>query len=277
MNSNLRIEAITPIFSYGTNREQPEIRPSSIRGQLRWWLETLGHSKSEIEDIFGKIAGNNGEASKVIVRVAEVKATTAESRLNAHKTHWRPEPAFAPGAQFTLSVSTRRNPLKPDQEQTLQSALDAWLTLGTLGRRATRGGGSVQSADSPDTEASWKQKSGELLARTGYQLILGRTAYAREEEARKVICDTLAPEAFGRHDPLGFARGRNRKSSRLRLRVQRFADADRNRPYRISALWLGGEGEPELTTVLRTLQSGGPNRQPKRIGEELQNGEVIVP
>mgnify|MGYP006273947043 CR=1 FL=1 len=276
MNTNLRIEAITPIFSYGTGREQPEIRPSSIRGQLRWWLETLGHSKEDIDAIFGTIAGNSGEASKVIVRVADIEATTGESRLNAHKRNWSPEPALVPGAQFTLSISDRRSGLDSAQEQTLQKALDAWLTLGTLGRRATRGSCSVQSADAKETESSWKQRTAELLEGTGCQLILGGTAYAREEDARKVICDTLAPEAFGRHDPLGYAKGQNRKSSRLRMRVQRFADADRNRPYRISALWLGGEGEPPLPSVLDTLANGGRSGQPKRIGEELQAGEVVV-
>ncbi|MCL2104631.1 MAG: type III-B CRISPR module RAMP protein Cmr1 [Kiritimatiellaeota bacterium] len=37
-----RLSFITPTFLAGANQNTPEIRASSIRGQLRWWFRVLG-------------------------------------------------------------------------------------------------------------------------------------------------------------------------------------------------------------------------------------------
>ncbi|MBI2924889.1 MAG: type III-B CRISPR module RAMP protein Cmr1, partial [Verrucomicrobia bacterium] len=67
------LELITPCFCGGaTPDKQAEIRAPSIRGQLRWWLRTLGGFQSlavrgmsvrEQENfIFGSTAGGEGRA-----------------------------------------------------------------------------------------------------------------------------------------------------------------------------------------------------------------------
>src|ERR1035438_9680546 len=76
-------ELITPCFCGGANpSEEADIRPASIRGQLRWWFRVLGGFQSlaaktppmslrEQEDfIFGAAAGDEGNAGKLMVRVA---------------------------------------------------------------------------------------------------------------------------------------------------------------------------------------------------------------
>ena len=73
------IETITPLFLGGASpQEQAEIRAPSIRGQLRWWFRVLGgfHHLAHLSlreqeaAIFGTVAGEEGRASPLIVRVS---------------------------------------------------------------------------------------------------------------------------------------------------------------------------------------------------------------
>ena len=55
------IRFITPLFSRSMLEDSPEIRPSSIRGQLRWWFRALGGNAIDEKAVFGgilKIAGS---------------------------------------------------------------------------------------------------------------------------------------------------------------------------------------------------------------------------
>ena len=80
------LELITPCFCGGAEPErQAEIRAPSIRGQFRWWFRTLGGFTSlsrlmslrEQEDmIFGSIAGDEGRAGNLIVRVGSHSLVT---------------------------------------------------------------------------------------------------------------------------------------------------------------------------------------------------------
>ncbi len=73
-----QLDIITPCFCAGAESvKQAEVRVPSIRGQLRWWFRTLGGFKSlapmtvrEQETIiFGSVAGKQGRAGKLMVRV----------------------------------------------------------------------------------------------------------------------------------------------------------------------------------------------------------------
>jgi CRISPR/Cas system CMR-associated protein Cmr1 (group 7 of RAMP superfamily) len=83
-------ELITPCFCSGAEPDRrAEIRAASIRGQLRWWLRTLGGFKSladqhmslrEQEDlVFGSTAGDAGRAGRLLVRVTSL-ATESSRR-----------------------------------------------------------------------------------------------------------------------------------------------------------------------------------------------------
>lgn len=64
--------------------KQAEIRAPSIRGQLRWWFRTLGGFKSlapaavcdQESQIFGSVAGEEGTASRLQVRVRAGKGSS---------------------------------------------------------------------------------------------------------------------------------------------------------------------------------------------------------
>ena len=85
-------EIITPCFAGGANPDvEAEIRAASIRGQLRWWSRVLGGFQSlaprmnlrKQEDfIFGAIAGDDGHAGALMVRVRG-SSLSSENRKNA--------------------------------------------------------------------------------------------------------------------------------------------------------------------------------------------------
>ena len=90
-------DIITPCFCGGAEPgKQAEIRAPSIRGQLRWWFRTLGGFKSlagsgmtvrQQEDmIFGTVAGGEGRAGKLLVRVSGLEPSrdvVSDSEMNA--------------------------------------------------------------------------------------------------------------------------------------------------------------------------------------------------
>lgn len=269
-----KIQTITPIFSYGADPHlrprnkpvhhgTPEIRPASIRGQLRRWMNHLGY-ESSIAGIFGSSAGDEGTSSRIIIRVSNIQGATGSQRsIPQHK--WSEKSCYLPNTRFNLHLLERRGSLKAPDGKRLQETIESWLLMGTMGGRATRGAGSLQAADCPATEEEWVHKSAYLLRNSKIHLYLGKTGFPTESEARRVICDTLKEKAFGETRPLG---GINpRKTSPLRLRVQRFSDADESCPFRISAIWTE-ENETPLDEAIQVLKKGG-NGRPKPLGDEL--------
>jgi len=109
------IELITPAFCGGADPEQhAEIRPASIRGQLRWWFRVLGGFRSLAEDgmslrdqedmIFGTAAGDDGAAGKLIVRTRPLDLRT--SRKDSEELGHR---QFSDSAYLTFPLQTRPN------------------------------------------------------------------------------------------------------------------------------------------------------------------------
>ncbi len=274
MNLSFEIQALTPIFSYGADQSIPEIRAASIRGPLRWWMNELGHP-SFTPLIFGTSAGDVGSASKVIIRISEIIGSFSESKKNAHK-NWRPEPCYPASTRFKMSVIGRLGELDQKCQAVLESTIQAWLLLGSLGSRGTRGAGSLQEVGNVLTQSQWSERCLSLLEKSKAHLRLGVTGFKSENECRKMICNTLGAEAFDqRESPLGYAKKQQRKTSPLRMRVVRFSDADRSKPYRIAALWTEANIDP-LEKAIRTLQKGNNRGDgPKPIGDELANAIVI--
>ncbi|MAV39153.1 MAG: type III-B CRISPR module RAMP protein Cmr1 [Puniceicoccaceae bacterium] len=275
------LKTLTPIFSYGADPHKaadrrnnipvhegtPEIRAASIRGQLRWWMEFIGH-RDQIAPIFGSTAGSEGRSSLLKIRVSNIEGRIGEKRCT-EQHNWSTKTCFLPGTSFDLEVLETRQGLSEDQRNSLKNTLNAWLNMGTLGGRGTRAAGSITFSDSSQTEEAWMTSCATLLSKAEGRLFLGRTGYQSESEARRLVCDTLKEDAFNGQQPLGGIRPR--KTSPLRMRVVRFSDGNPSRPYRIAALWTQSNEEP-LQGAIEILKRGnGRNGDPKQIGFELEN------
>lgn len=241
------VSFITPAFLAGADQNRPEVRAPSIRGELRWWFRVLGADAAEERAVFGGV-GDSAIASALVVRVSEVEPVTGPvlhippmsdfgylyyfakasgNRDGIHRTeanHY-----FAPGTSFRLQILTRY-PVAPASAPRLALACEAFVRLGALGLRATRGCGAMSGAgDLPD-----RQSVAEWVAALTPNVVC---RLARDE----TFTDWKAcQEALGgwlRHfrkdvvrlsgkeeSALGFSLGKKRASSALRLRPVRVAE-----------------------------------------------------
>ena len=161
----LTLQTVTPLLMYGahnkddrTNRSlraQPELRASSMRGVLRYWLRAvLGveyqASPSKVYDAESAIFGNTERGSRVRVRVVQsqgmqpVKNQTVLPRET--RGHSLMHTAYPPDSRFRLYLTTHPldsgNVLAPDSP--LMKAVFLMTHLGGLGRRARRGSGNLR-------------------------------------------------------------------------------------------------------------------------------------
>lgn len=104
------LELITPCFCAGADPSQAEIRAPSIRGQLRWWFRVLGGFQSlasmsvrqQESYIFGSMAGDEGQAGKLVVRVTDqkLKTTVSDGQELGHRN-------FSNLAYLTFPIQSR--------------------------------------------------------------------------------------------------------------------------------------------------------------------------
>jgi len=275
MNHEYRIRLVTPLFSYGAdpfiqgrgrdapNHEgTPEIRPASIRGHLRWWMRVLGYADA-IQPILGSAAGNSGVASRVIVRVSDISDSVPyEGKPMPHK-HWSKKTGFRRGTEFTVVLRERLKKLETAEREILHRSIEAWVMLGGLGQRVTRGSGALAFAGPPTTAATWSNKVQDLLRNSEMKVWVSSETFESETAARSIICNTLAEDAFRGKQPLGGIK--DRKTSPLRMRPVEFADQG----IRIAATWIGDPLQ-NLAEAIRTLQASK-----KPIGDVLASADRI--
>ena len=171
-----KLTFITPCFCAGADQKNAEIRPSSIRGELRWWFRCLGGSSSQETQIFGSAASSeDSNSSALIVRVADIKISDTyheptfsspndpssyhhyflsapNTNLNDETRMWeippegrkgkiRKESQIPKGSSFELHLYLRRN-LTPKTQELLEKTIINFKMLGSIGYRKTRGFGS---------------------------------------------------------------------------------------------------------------------------------------
>lgn len=265
-----RLSFITPLFSKGSYDDRPEIRPSSIRGQLHWWFRALGGSHADEKSIFGGVHGG-ATASKVVVRVSNINGEIGLANTLPHKQGGQASPkwAYQPGSTCELHISTRLGGLEERLQNAFDRTLEAWLLLGTLGLRATRAGGSFSwevltgnGVSLPKTPQEWKARCEVLLEGAPLKFFLIEYLFASAEEARTVVSNTIG----GREDqggadslsrirhPLGKISG-GRKTSPLRFRIIQFGSS-----FQIAAVWddrgqVTGNRSEDLMNVIQLLQN----------------------
>jgi len=167
---------LTPCFCAGADQSRAEIRPSSVRGQLRWWFRALGGTRQEEAAVFGSVHGDAHfkapTASAIVVRVSDIKHGPPWNpfRVNPNSPssyvwyfasvsgkqpgsrdygpRWNREAVLSPGTSFKLQI-LYRHPLPDALNAAFKRSLSCFLTLGSFGLRATRGLGAFSCAEVP--------------------------------------------------------------------------------------------------------------------------------
>lgn len=159
------LELITPCFCAGATPAIAEIRAPSVRGKLRWWFRVLGGTRDQEAEVFGATAGDLGVSSAVIIRVTEAVAQRQWqpiafsgfsntgyvlyfAKASGDGSRWVAGGAVPPGASFQLHLLWRRA-VSPGARELFDLALDAFLLLGSLGLRSTRGLGCFETKERP--------------------------------------------------------------------------------------------------------------------------------
>lgn len=164
MTKIYHLEFITPCFCAGADQAAAEFRAPSIRGKLRWWFRVLGGSREQEAAVFGSVAGG-GASSSVVIRTSEPSSKPkwqpiqfspssdlgyllyfAEASCNHRR--WNPSGALPAGTACEMKVSMRRR-IAPEAKELFDLALEAFLLLGSLGLRGSRGLGCFQAEELP--------------------------------------------------------------------------------------------------------------------------------
>jgi hypothetical protein len=168
------LELITPCFCAGANQAVAEIRAPSIRGQLRWWFRALGGNARDEAFLFGSAAGESGTGSRLRITVSGVRPPSAwnppeyspndaqsyvwhyasvsgTTVRGAKGPRWQRQGALPAGTAFEIHLNWLRpaGELKP----AFDAAFRAFVTLGTIGLRSTRGLGAFHCKEAANVDA----------------------------------------------------------------------------------------------------------------------------
>ena len=161
-------EVLTPAIAGGAQpKQRAEIRPSSIRGQLRWWFRVLGGFQAQSgsvrareAEVFGSIADGQPAASKLVVRVCNAPASTAPQTMQDLKVApfsdkgyllWplqetktagkaNARATIAPGSKFELQILWKG---APELWPGIEALVSVFANLGSLGFRGRRAMGAL--------------------------------------------------------------------------------------------------------------------------------------
>lgn len=148
---NFRLRLVSPAFIAGSDKNRPEMRAASVRGQLRYWLRALaGAYQATPGDVWqreSRVFGSTEGGSAVAVRV--YRDTPAKSgdyamlphRHNEGRRGLSIQKALNAGQLFDLQLVTRPG---VDLPVDAFNALRLWSLLGGIGRRSRRMFGAVQ-------------------------------------------------------------------------------------------------------------------------------------
>lgn len=161
----LTVQTITPLLMYGADnkddrvnpslRAVPELRASSIRGTLRYWLRAvLGARFDAVSKAYQEesaILGNTDTGSKVRVRVFKSSSMRIKENQIVLPDQTRGYPlrhtAFVPDSEFHIILSTHlldKNSKVLDADRDLLKAVFLMVHFGGLGRRSRRGSGNLR-------------------------------------------------------------------------------------------------------------------------------------
>lgn len=151
MRVELKLQTVTPLILGGAE-QQPELRPASVRGALRYWFRAalggvIGDDDEALRNLRrgeAEIFGDTERGSAVVVRLVppDPDFTPADEFILPHRSQG-PVKVVPVDEEFYIILSLRPRANAKALEMATWSAL-LLLTLGGLGRRSRRGGGSLR-------------------------------------------------------------------------------------------------------------------------------------
>ena len=183
-----KLTFITSTFLAGADQNKPEIRAPSIRGALRWWFRVLAGNRDVREEekvLFGGVHGESrAVASAIAVRVEDTNivnnqravslpndtpmgyigyfARVSGNKQNVYRTtegHY-----IGAGSTFTLKIRAVR-PVPTNLWDQVEETVQAFVWVGALGLRATRGFGRLAEPSALPTAQAFRDWARTLRSR----------------------------------------------------------------------------------------------------------------
>jgi CRISPR type III-B/RAMP module RAMP protein Cmr1 len=161
---HLTVQTLTPLLMYGADnkddrinnsiRAEPELRASSLRGILRYWLRAvIGAHTRAVSQVYAQesaILGSTDMGSRVNMRVQRMKSMQTQGRLTVLPAQTKGfllnHTGFVPDGDFRITLST--HPLDNSDvlaaDSDLVKAVFLMVNFGGLGRRSRRGSGNLR-------------------------------------------------------------------------------------------------------------------------------------
>ncbi len=221
---DLELEAVTPLWMGGASY-QPELRPPSVRGCLRFWLRallggSLGENLKELRQAEMAVFGSPQRASPVVIRMRGTPQI-GPSQISAVEypgvgymlwsVYQRKRDAILPGATFDLRLQCRRLDFAPveiggrrleldDSFELAAASLWLLLRLGGVGARMRRGVGGIQARRDP---RGWPASLPSLVCQAQTPSELAKELSDGLRQIRRVAgWQTAAPQKVSSFDVL---------------------------------------------------------------------------
>ena len=148
----IRCEVITPMFMYGADGSTPELRPSELKGMMRFWWRAVQRydNMDKLRDVESSIFGGTSESSgksKFSIRVKYKDLKPQGYRPLPH--HSSGKKAFAMkaipvGYEFDLEIHSIFSTILND---VVFNTFKVSFILGGFGKRSRRGFGSISCSN----------------------------------------------------------------------------------------------------------------------------------
>ncbi|MEI8040271.1 MAG: type III-B CRISPR module RAMP protein Cmr1, partial [Verrucomicrobiota bacterium] len=205
---------LTPCFCAGADQAVAELRPSAIRGQLRWWFRALGGTYEQEAAVFGAAADDQSHASSLQVRTRLVQrgqdwkpfqmspgqpgayvwffASVASEKKRWWKRApgprnqppgiYNPQGNLPPQTQFQIHLRRLRPVSDTSAEELLRVAVRSLLRFGGVGMRLTRGMGAWECAELTHVSQAIRMDADEITRR-GFEVKFGNGGFATAQAA----------------------------------------------------------------------------------------------
>lgn len=215
------IEFLTPAFCAGAAQDHAELRPSSIRGALRWWFRALGGSLQEEEAWFGGVRENHIHSSKITIRVQKQPSGGQPDwyqRIQAQGMdrsayllgffcgrtgRLQQRGAIAPGSTAIISVMFSSPP-----PSLVSKSLATFFSVGGIGFRATRAAGSFKSDEHSMSQTSWDDFA-KNLKQAGFAIALLPGRFTTWDKLIDSAGSFLKHRLRSKSEGLGISAGKN--------------------------------------------------------------------